>query len=140
MTLLDAKSGNPGVLPSTADLYNKKAVLVIAADLAEEQPFLSFQIRANFRHHQAHVYAVTERPVREDRYAAACVRVEPGSELAAVESLRAKLSAESELVILFGDAIQGEGVRRLVEFGSSVGIPVQYVCLREYSISRGARV
>src|SRR5438876_3141676 len=122
LTLLDALSGKPGALASTADLYNKKAVLVVAAVLAEEQPFLSFQIRANFRHHQAHVYAVTGRPVREDRYAAASVRVEPGGELAAVESLRSKLSGEPELVILFGDAIQGEGVRRLVEFGSSLGI------------------
>ena len=138
LTLLDALSGKPGALASTADLYNKKAVLVLAADLAEEQPFLSFQIRANFRHHQAHVYAVTGRPVREDRYAAASVRVERGGELAAVESLRSKLSAEPELVILFGDAIQGEGVRRLVEFGSSLGIPVQYVCLLDYSNSRGA--
>src|SRR6266851_105135 len=137
-TLFDALSGKPGALASTADLYNKKAVLVLAADLAEEQPFLSFQIRANFRHHQAHVYAVTGRPVREDRYAAASVRVERGGELAAVESLRSKLSAEPELVILFGDAIQGEGVRRLVEFGSSLGIPVQYVCLLDYSNSRGA--
>jgi NADH-quinone oxidoreductase subunit G len=55
-----------------------------------------------------------------------------------LESLRGKLSAEPELVILFGDAIQGEGVRRLVEFGSSLGIPVQYVCLLDYSNSRGA--
>src|SRR6266550_2588676 len=137
-TLLDALSGKPGALASTADLYNKKTVLVLAADLAEEQPFLSFQIRANFRHHQAHVYAVTGRPVREDRYAAASVRVEPGGDLAAVESLRSKLSAEPELVILFGDAIQGERLRKLIEFGSSLGIPVQYVCLLDYSNSRGA--
>jgi len=74
-------------------------VLVVASDLAEEQPFLSFQIRANFRHHQAHVYAVTAKPVREDRYAAASVRVQPGGELAALESLREKLAAEKELVI-----------------------------------------
>src|SRR5439155_26588311 len=106
LTLLDAGSGNPGVLASTADLYNKKAVLVVASDLAEEQPFLSFQIRANFRHHQAHVYAVTAKPLREDRYAAASVRVQLGGELAALESLREKLAAEKELVILFGDAIQ----------------------------------
>src|SRR5205823_1190721 len=138
LTMLDALSGKAGALASTADLYNKKSVLVVAADLAEEQPFLSFQIRANFRHHQAHVYAVTAKPVREDRYAAASVRVEPGGELAAVEKLREKLAAEPELVILFGDAIQGDGVRKLVEFGSSLGIPVQYVCLLDYSNSRGA--
>jgi NADH-quinone oxidoreductase subunit G len=133
-TLLDALSGKQGALASTAGLYNKKAVLVIGADLALEHPFLSFQIRANYRHHQARVYIVTEKPVREDKYAAAIVR----GGLADVESLREKLAKEAELAIVFGDAVQGEGVRKLVEFGSSLGIPVQYVCLVDYSNSRGA--
>jgi NADH-quinone oxidoreductase subunit G len=136
--LLDALSGKTGKLATTADLYNKKAVLVIGADLALEQPFLSFQIRANYRHHQAHVYVVTAGPVREDKYAAASVRVTAGGELDAVESLRDRLKPEPELVIVFGDAIKGEDVRRLVDFGESLGIPVQYVCLVDYSNSRGA--
>ncbi len=41
-------------------------------------------------------------------------------------------------MIVFGDAIKGEGVRRLVDFGDSLGIPVKYVCLVDYSNSRGA--
>ena len=136
--LLDAVSGRPGALATTADLYNNKAVLVVGADLALEQPFLSFQIRANFRHHQAHVYVVTEKPVREDRYAAASLRVKRGGELAAIDSLRTKLAAEPEIVVLFGDAIQGDLVGKLVEFGNSLGVPVEYVCLVDYSNSRGA--
>src|ERR1022692_731119 len=136
--LLDALSGKSGKLATTADLYEKKAVLVIGADLALEQPFLSFQIRANYRHHQARVYVVTAGPVREDKYAAASVRVAAGGELDAVESLRDRLKAEPELVVVFGDAIKGEAVRRLVDFGESLGIPVQYVCLVDYSNSRGA--
>jgi NADH-quinone oxidoreductase subunit G len=136
--LLDALSGKSGKLATTADLYQKKAVLVIGADLALEQPFLSFQIRANYRHHQAHVYVVTAGPVREDKYAAASMRVAVGGELDAVESLRDRLKPEPELVIVFGDAIKGEDVRRLVDFGESLGIPVQYVCLVDYSNSRGA--
>src|SRR5207244_7914365 len=83
-------------------------------------------------------YVVSGQPVREDRYAAASVRVQRGGELAAIESLRGQLAAAPELVIVFGDAIQGEGVRKLVEFGASLGIPVQYVCLVDYSNSRGA--
>jgi NADH-quinone oxidoreductase subunit G len=134
VSLLDAVSGNSAALATTADLYKKKAVLVIGADLALEQPFLSFQIRANYRHHQAHVYVVTEKPVREDRYAADSVRGTPAD----VASLRDRLTAESELVIVFGDAVQGDAVRSLVEFGNSLGIPVQYVCLVDYSNSRGA--
>jgi NADH-quinone oxidoreductase subunit G len=136
--LLDALSGKSGKLATTADLYEKKAVLAIGADLALEQPFLSFQIRANYRHHQARVYVVTVGPVREDKYAAASLRVAEGGELDAVESLRDRLKAEPELVIVFGDAIKGDGVRRLVDFGESLGIPVEYICLVDYSNSRGA--
>src|ERR1700682_6170384 len=49
VTLLDAVSGKTGALATTQDFYERKAVLVIGADLAIEQPFLAFQIRANFR-------------------------------------------------------------------------------------------
>ena len=75
MTLLDALSGKTGKLATMADLYERKAVLVLGSDLALEHPLLSFQIRANYRHHQAHVYAVTPGPVREDKYSVQSVRV-----------------------------------------------------------------
>ena len=91
-----------------------------------------------FRHHSAHIYTVTSGPVREDHQAAASVRVQKGGELAGVESLRDKLKAETDLVIVFGDAIQGDALRKLVAFGDSLGIPVKYVCLVDYSNSRGA--
>src|SRR5437667_2965688 len=99
VTLLDAISRKaPAQLATVADLYRSKAVLVLGADLALEHPLLSFQIRANYRHHQAHVYVVTDKPVREDKYAAVKVR---GRDY---ESLRDKLKAEPELVILFDDS------------------------------------
>ena len=117
VTLLDALSGNAGALATTADLYKTKAVLVVGADLALEHPFLSFQIRANYRHHQAHVYVVTPEPVREDKYARGAFGA-AGRGTDCIESLRDKLQAEPELVILFGDADPGRrraqagGVRR----------------------------
>ncbi|HOK44809.1 MAG TPA: NADH-quinone oxidoreductase subunit NuoG [Bryobacteraceae bacterium] len=125
-------------LATTADLYHSKAVLIVGVDLAQQHSFLAYQIRANWRHHQARVYTVRRGPVREDKIAARIVSVEPGGELAGVETLRDDLAKEPELVILFGDAIQGEAVARLTEFGSSLGIPVKYVCLVDYSNSRGA--
>jgi NADH-quinone oxidoreductase subunit G len=137
-TFFDALSGKNGALATAADLYTAKAVLVVGADLAQQHPFLSYQARANFRHHNAHIYAVTSGPVREDNQAVASIRVAAGGELAGVESLRDKLKAEGDLVIVFGDSIQGEGVRKLVAFGDSLGIPVKYVCLVDYSNSRGA--
>ena len=63
--------------------------------------------------------------MREDKQAPASVRVQKGGELAGVESLRDKLKAEGELVIVFGDAIQGESLRKLIAFGDSLGIPVK---------------
>src|ERR1700733_5990521 len=59
VTLIDALSGATGKLGTVADLYERKAALVLGADLALEHPLLSFQIRANYRHHEAHVYAIT---------------------------------------------------------------------------------
>ncbi|HUI81413.1 MAG TPA: NADH-quinone oxidoreductase subunit NuoG [Bryobacteraceae bacterium] len=132
VTLLDALRGQTDKLATVADLYDGEAILVVGADLALEHPLLSYQIRANYRHHQAHIYAVTPQPVREDNYATAVVR---GADY---ESLRGKLKAERELAILFDDSVKGDDVRQLVEFGESLGIPVKYVCLVDDSNSRGA--
>jgi NADH-quinone oxidoreductase subunit G len=137
-TFFDALSGHADALATTEDLYSAKAVLVVGADLSQQHPFLAFQARANVRHHEAHIYAVTAGPVREDQQAVASVRVQKGGELTGVETLRAKLKAEGSLVMVFGDTIQGESLRRLVAFGDSLGIPVKYVCLVDYSNSRGA--
>jgi len=136
--LLDALSGKTGALAATGDLYDRKAFLIIGSDLAQQHPFLSFQIRASYRHHAAHIYTVTRGPVRESKYAVRSVIAEQPGMLQAVENLRDQLKSEQDLVILFGDAIQGEQVGQLVAFGDSLGIPVKYVCLLDYSNSRGA--
>ncbi len=136
-TLLDALHGKTAALATTADLYTTKAALVIHADLAQEQPLLAFQLRANYRHHKAQIYAITSGPVREDNYGTG-VRAEYGNEFDALNSVRDRLAGETELVILFGAAIKGDEIRRLVAFGDSLGIPVKYVCLLDYSNSRGA--
>jgi len=138
VTLVDALSGGAGQLATTEDLYERKAFLIIGADLAIEQPFISFQIRANKRHHDAHVYAITAGNVREDQYSTKSIRKASGTELDALPELRDALAAESELVILFNDSVKGDGVRKLVEFGQSLGIPVKYCPLLDYSNSRGA--
>ncbi|MEP6540531.1 MAG: molybdopterin-dependent oxidoreductase, partial [Bryobacteraceae bacterium] len=137
-TLLDAISGKTTALATVGELYTAKATLIIGADLAEQQPLLAFQIRANFRHHASHTYTVTSGPVRERKYAVASLIAAPGEELSAVESLRDQLAKEPELVIVFGDAIKGDALRKLVAFGDSLGIPVKYICLVDYSNSRGA--
>jgi NADH-quinone oxidoreductase subunit G len=138
VTLIDALAGRTNALATVEDCYTTKAALVVGADLAQEHPLLAYQLRANFRHHNSNTYTVTIGPVREDRYSIAQVRVEAGKELDGVESLREQLAKEQELVILFGGSVKGEAVRKLVAFGDSLGIPVKYVCLVDYSNSRGA--
>jgi NADH-quinone oxidoreductase subunit G len=137
-TLLNALSGRSDALATMGHLYNTKAALIIGNDLAQQHPLIAFQLRANWRHHKASVYAVVPGPVREEQYAKKVVRVEPGKELEALPSLTDELKGLPELTILYGDSVKGEGVRRLVEFGDSLGIPVKYVALVDYSNSRGA--
>jgi NADH-quinone oxidoreductase subunit G len=137
-TLFDALSGKNDALASVGDLYTAKAVLVVGSDLSQQHPLLANQIRANFRHHAAHIYTVTSGEVRDDKQAFAKVRAPKGGELACVESLREKLKAEANLIIVFGDSVQGDALRKLITFGDSLGIPVKYVCLVDYSNSRGA--
>jgi NADH-quinone oxidoreductase subunit G len=138
VTLLDAMSGKTSRLATVADLYERKAILVLGADLALEHPMLSYQVRANYRHHQAHVYVVTPEPVREDKYAVASVRVGQALRPVNLESLRDKLQAEPELVILFDDTYKGGDLRQLVDFAESLAIPVKFLCLLDYANSRGA--
>lgn len=138
VTLMDALQGRKDVLATVADLYTTKAALIVGADLAQQHPLLAYQLRANWRHHKASVYAVVPGPIREDQYAKKIVYAAEGEELRAVNSLQEELKQLPELVILYGDSIKGQGVRDLVAFGDSLGIPVKYVALVDYSNSRGA--
>jgi NADH-quinone oxidoreductase subunit G len=138
VTLLDSLSGKTATLGTVDDCYNSKAVLIVGADLSQQQPFLANQIRANYRHHKAAVYVATSGEVREDKIAKASARTTDAGWLTAVEAMGEKLKGEKELLVLFGDSVKGEGVKKLVAFGESLGIPVKYICLVDYANSRGA--
>ncbi len=138
VTLMDALHGKGNALATVADLYNTKAALIIGSDLAQQHPLLAFQLRANWRHHKAAIYAVVPGAVREEQYAKKIVHAAAGEELSTLESLRDELKALPELVVLYGDSVKGEAVRSLVAFADSLGIPVKYVPLVDYSNSRGA--
>jgi NADH-quinone oxidoreductase subunit G len=135
---MDALQGRKDVLATVADLYTTKAALIVGADLAQQHPLLAYQLRANWRHHKASVYAVVPGPVRENQYAKKIVHAAEGEELRALGSLQEELKQLPELVILYGDSIKGQAVRDLVAFGDSLGVPVKYVALVDYSNSRGA--
>ncbi|MEZ5356081.1 MAG: NADH-quinone oxidoreductase subunit NuoG [Bryobacteraceae bacterium] len=137
-SLLDALSGSAAGLATAEDVYESDAVLIIGADLSQQHPFLAWQVRANWRHHQAAVYTVTPGPVREDKVAISKLRYSDGDPWPRLHELAADLKTRKRLVVIFGDVIKGAAVGQLVEFGASLGIPVQYICLVDYANSRGA--
>jgi NADH-quinone oxidoreductase subunit G len=132
VALLDAVAGRPKALATSADLYNAAAVLIAGVDLSLQHPFLAFQIRANLRHHGARVYVVNQHPTREEKNAHLVVH---GLGIEAVESIREKLAGEQDLVVVFGDVIQGPDVKGLVE---RLPATARYVPLVDYANSRGA--
>ena len=82
---------------------------------------------------------MTAGPVREDNYSVKALRAfGPDEVLSALSNLREDLSKNESVVILYGDMIKGDAVRKLVAFGDSLGVPVKYLCLQDYSNSRGA--
>ncbi|MBM3813988.1 MAG: NADH-quinone oxidoreductase subunit NuoG [Acidimicrobiia bacterium] len=137
-TLLDALSGRADALATAEDLYTAQSVLVVGADLAQQHPFLAFQMRANWRHHQSRTFVVTQGPVREDAFATRNLRAEPGQEIDAVTTLADDLKSSGDLIVVFGDSIRGDSLRKLVSFIASLGVPAKYICLLDYSNSRGA--
>ena len=137
-SLIGALSGKTGRLATMADVYQTKAAVVIGSDLAQQHPLIAYELRRNWRHHNARVYTITAGPVREDKYAVSTTRVEAGHELGALAALRDQLAKEPELLVIYGDAIQGAKTGELVAFGESLGIPVKYIALVDYQNSRGA--
>lgn len=138
-SLIDALAGKKDALATVEDFYITKAALVIGADLAQQDPLLAYQLRANWRHHQAKVYTVTPGPVREDKYSVEALHYSDADGLGkAIAGLHGKLKDEPQLLIVFGDTIKGADVKKLVEYGDSLGIPVKYTALVDSSNSRGA--
>ena len=67
------------------------------------------------------MYTLTPGPVREDKYSVARIRTGGTDYFGALETLRDKLKAEPELVIVFDDSFKGGAIRKLVEFAESLG-------------------
>lgn len=138
MGLARALRGRLGGLATTSDVYTASAVIVLGSDLSQEHPMLAYQVRASVRHHGSRVYVVTEGPVREDEVATVSLRAKPGDEIKAFSTVASRLRGEEDLVVLVGGAIRGELLQDLVDLTDELGIPAKFVCLMDYSNSRGA--
>jgi NADH-quinone oxidoreductase subunit G len=162
--LAAALRGKPDATATMADVYNAPAILLIGNDPTEQHPLLAWQIRNNVRLHRAQLYVINSELIKLRRQAASFVQIPVGTEakvaaflagddgaLATITAgvgagdspaqswitLREKLRAEHNLIIIFGSEIQGDAVKKLVAFGS--GIPgAKFICLADYVNSRGA--
>ena len=135
------------------DILAAKHILLIGNDPTHQHPLVAYQIRQAVRQHGAQLYVVNSGDIKLRRQAARYVQVPLGGEAAALgalaggtidvgnTSLRAlaeSLKSAQDLVILFGDAIQGASVRTLVQWGMSLPGVTRFGALGDYANSRGA--
>ena len=151
----NAMSGKPDSTASMRDVFNAPAILLIGNEPTEQHPLLAWQIRNAVRLHNAKLYIINSEPIKLRRQATAFAQVNKGGEGAAVAflagndsaadtaarsgltSLREKLRAEKNAVIIFGFEIRGSDVAALVKFGSTLP-ESKFICLGDYANSRGA--
>jgi NADH-quinone oxidoreductase subunit G len=131
------------------------AFLLIGNDASEQNPLVAWQIRSAIRHVGARLYVLDSREPKLRRNANLCVQVAPGQEIAALASLtgdpnsasrelqtlREALTAENDLVILFGAAVQGaafNSLAALVKERTASGKRTRFMALGDYANSRGA--
>jgi NADH-quinone oxidoreductase subunit G len=141
-----------------ADVLQASSILLIGSDPTHQHPLLAYQIRQAVRQHGAHLYVINSSDIKLRRQAHCYLRVKPGKE---VETLAVCLGSpagpdpclageeeykvfarefrkESDTVIVFGDAAQGESVRRLVSWGLALPGRTRFMALGDYANSRGA--
>ena len=158
--LASALRGKENATASMPEVFTAPAILLIGNDPTEQHPLLAWQIRNNVRLHRARLYVINSNSIKLRRQATSFVQIEPGMESrvaaflagsdAAADTLatsstkkeewialRDKLRGEQNLVIVFGSEIVGDGLAKLVNFGSAIS-GAKFVCLADYANSRGA--
>ena len=155
-----ALRGKENATATMADVFTAPAILLIGNDPTEQHPLLAYQIRNNVRLHRARLYLANSEPIKLQRQATAFAQMPGGAEGHLVQFLggddaaaqeiitpstnkdawiafRDQVRAEQNLVIAFGAEIRGADLARVVTFG--LNIPgAQFICLADYSNSRGA--
>jgi NADH-quinone oxidoreductase subunit G len=143
-------------LAASRDLLTARAVLLIGNNPTEQHPLLAWNMRTNVRLNKGRLYVVNHRAIKLERQATATLRIEEGRAGALLDFLagqttagqppalqpwnefRDRLRAESDLLVVFGDEIKGDGIARLVAFGNTLGGVTRYIALGDYNNSRGA--
>jgi NADH-quinone oxidoreductase subunit G len=150
------KRDGASAFATMGDLESAGAFLVIGNDPTEENPLVAWQIRAAIRHFGSRLYILNSRAIKLERKAAQFVETEAGGEAAALralatgkgnlsadakaklDTLRAALEKEADLVILFGAELTGAVIADLVAWGAARAGRTRYMALGDYANSRGA--
>ena len=158
----DRASG--GIFATMYDLESAPAVLLIGNDATEQNPFVAWQIRTAIRLHRSRLYILDSREQKLSSKAQDFVLIPGGQEAAAIARLsgaasgtanaseteldrrmsalrEAALSGESDLVVLFGAAVQGAALARLGDLArerAAQGKRTRFVAVGDYANSRGA--
>jgi NADH-quinone oxidoreductase subunit G len=144
-----------------AELESVPAFLVIGNDPSEQNPLVAWQIRAAIRHHGSRLYAIHSGASELRHQAKLWLEVAADREAAAFQALvsgegqdsaglltpdqirewHEAISAENDLVVLFGYALRGSSLQalaRLAEMRAASGQRTRFMALGDYANSRGA--
>jgi NADH-quinone oxidoreductase subunit G len=156
LSALGANAPQPGVLPTMAELASAPAFLLIGNDASEQNPLVAWQIRSAIRHCGSRLYVLDTHRSKLRGKAKMHLDVAPGQEAVVVALLagwagvpaavdvgpfRDALSAENDLVVLFGAVLQGSALAHFEGFAkirAAEGKRTRFVALGDYANSRGA--
>src|SRR5262249_23618122 len=154
-----ALAGTKNATATMRDVFSAPAILLIGNDPTEQHPLLAWNIRTNVRLNRAKLYVVNSEPIKLRRQATKFLQIPAGREgkFAAflngddaaagsltsasnsndeLKQLRDELKAQKGLIIIFGSEFVDGDIASLVKFGLGTG--AKFICLGDYSNSRGA--
>src|SRR5215472_14456166 len=156
-----ALAGQKNATATMRDVASAPAILLIGNDPTERHPLLAWNIRTNVRLNQAKLDVINSEPIKLRRQATKSLQIPAGREGKfvaflngddaaagsltsasisndALKQLRDELRAQKNLIIVFGSELQNDAadIAALVKFGLGTG--AKFICLGDYSNSRGA--
>src|SRR5258707_1018255 len=154
-----AIAGKKDITATMRDVASAPAILLIGNDPTEQHPLLAWNIRTNIRLNRAKLYAVNSQAIKLRRQATKFLQLPAGREgkfvaflngddaaagsltTAAVSNdvlkqFRDELKTHENLIIIFGSELRDADIASLVKFGAGLG--AKFICLGDYSNSRGA--
>ena len=156
-----ALAGQKNATATMRDVASAPAILLIGNDPTEQHPLLAWNIRTNVRLNQAKLYVINSEPIKLRRQATKFLQIPAGREGKfvaflngddsaagsltsasvsndALNQLRDELKAQKNLIVVFGSELQNDDIASLAKVKFGLGTGAKFICLGDYSNSRGA--